>query len=78
MSPRTLRRRFRREFNTTPQVWLEARRMVEARKLLRADKWTKEVAADLFYKRVSHFCRKFKECHGLSPQAWRRANKTLR
>ncbi len=69
MHRRTLRRRFRREFNTTPQVWLEARRMIEARELLRAGRRTKEVAAELFYKQVSHFCRKFKECHGLPPQA---------
>jgi AraC-like DNA-binding protein len=73
MHPRTLRRRFRREFNTTPQVWLEARRMIEARKLLRAGMLVKQVSLALCYKQVSHFCRKFNECHGLSPQAWRRA-----
>jgi AraC-like DNA-binding protein len=38
-----------------------------------ARKPVKWVAIELFYKQVSHFCRKFKECHGLSPQAWRRA-----
>jgi AraC-like DNA-binding protein len=73
MCQRNLERRFQREFHTSPHRWLHALRMSEAEKLLRMGMPVKKVAIELFYKQASHFCRKFKECHGLSPQAWQRA-----
>ena len=74
MDPRTLRRRFHREFGTTPQRWLEALRMKLAKKLLRSKKSVKAVAYELFFKQPSHFCRRFKQAHGLPAQAWQRTN----
>jgi len=71
MCPRTLRRRFRQRFRTTPQRWLDRLRLREAERLLRAGKRTKEVAYALHYKQPSHFCRQFKERYGASPQRWR-------
>jgi len=78
MCQRTLERRFQREFRTTPQAWLHALRMKKAEELLRTGMQIKEVALELFYKQVSHFCRHFKAGHSLSAQAWRQGNKTLR
>jgi AraC-like DNA-binding protein len=72
MSLSTLERRLRREFDTTPQAWLDALRLKEAEKLLRAGKPVKAVAYELFYKQASHFCRQFKQSHGLSAQCWRK------
>jgi AraC-like DNA-binding protein len=70
---RTLRRRFRRQFHTTPQRWLEKLRLRLAETLLlKPDARTKEVAARLHYKQASHFCRLFQQSHGRSPLAWRR------
>jgi AraC-like DNA-binding protein len=70
---RTLRRRFRRQFRTTPQRWLEKLRLRLAESLLLGrDVRTKEVAARLHYKQASHFCRLFQQSHGRSPLNWRR------
>jgi AraC-like DNA-binding protein len=77
MCQRTLERRFHREFRASPRRLLHALRMQEAEKLLQKGLSVKAVACELFYKQPSHFCRKFKECHGVSPQAWQRANNTL-
>ena len=73
LGERTLRRAFAAQFHTTPQRWLEARRMIEAERLLQQTPppRTTELAAALFYRRASHFCRHFKESHGVTPQEWR-------
>ncbi len=70
---RTLRRRFHRQFRTSPQHWLEKLRLRLAEPLLlEPDVRTKEVAARLHYKQASHFCRLFQQSHGRSPLEWRR------
>lgn len=73
LGARTLRRRFARQFRTTPQCWLEKLRLRLAEPLLLGpDVRTKEIAARLHYKQASHFCRLFQQSHGRSPLAWRR------
>lgn len=71
MHPRTLRRRLRVAFGTTPQRWLDGLRMKEARRLLRLGERTKEIAGLLGYQTASHFCRHFRRRHRRTPQEWR-------
>ena len=71
MLPRTLRRRIRRDFGTTPTLLLHKLRMKEARRLLRLGERTKKIARRLGYQTASHFCRHFKQSHRFTPQRWR-------
>jgi len=69
---RTLERRFRQELQTTPQEWLNHLRQMEAERLLDIGKRIKEIADLLGYTQASHFCRHFKESHGMTPKMWKR------
>ena len=68
---RTLERAFREQMHTTPQKALDKFRQAQAEKLVLDRKRTKEVAYQLEYKRVSHFCRQWKHFHGMSVGEWR-------
>lgn len=67
LSLRQVERIIRRQFDTTPRTWLAETRLVEAGKLLRQGNKVMQVASDLRYKQASHFCRQFKEFHGVRP-----------
>lgn len=67
LSLRQIERIIRREFDSTPRVWLNERRLLEAgNRLLKGNKVI-QVASDLRYKQASHFCRQFKEFYGVRP-----------
>ncbi len=65
---RTLERRFREQFRTTPKAWLMRERMRLASGLLAEGLSNKEVAASLSYSCESNFCRDFKRQFGCAPQ----------
>jgi len=67
LSQRQLERIIRRDFDSTPHVWLSHRRLIEAGDLLLAGRKVNKVATDLRYKQPSHFCRQFKEFYGVRP-----------
>jgi AraC-like DNA-binding protein len=67
ISTRQLQRFFRRHFHCTPQHWLNERRLLAARNLLRTGDSVKKVALDLGYKQASHFCRQFKSRNKMTP-----------
>jgi AraC-like DNA-binding protein len=69
---RTLERRFREQFRTTPKAWIMRERMSCAPSLLAEGLSNKEVAATLRYTRDSNFCRDFKRCFGCAPQEFAR------
>lgn len=60
LSPRHLQREFHRQFQKSPQKWLDERRIKVAEKLLLLGMPVKRVALELGFKQVSHFCRQFK------------------
>lgn len=72
VSLRTLERFFHRKFHASPRQVLHQIRQVRAEELARQGQRTKEIALNLGYKRASHFCKDFKNSHGLSPQSWSR------
>jgi AraC-like DNA-binding protein len=74
MDVRTLERRFRSQFQTTPKAWIMRERMHFAPSLLAAGLSNKEVAASLQYSCQSNFCRDFKRCYGSTPQEFARAS----
>jgi AraC-like DNA-binding protein len=75
LSTRTLERRFRQQFRTTPKIWITHERMRLAPPLLADGFSNKEVAASLHYTCESNFCRDFKRCFGYAPQEFRRVQK---
>ena len=75
ISRRQLQRDFRRLFQSSPQRWLDDRRMAAAQKLLLSGESVKKVASDLGFKHASHFCRKFKSRHHMTPSKFAASNK---
>ncbi|HMJ66182.1 MAG TPA: helix-turn-helix transcriptional regulator [Candidatus Binatia bacterium] len=65
---RTLERRFREQFRTTPKAWIMHERMSLASALLAEGLSNKEIAASLSYTCESNFCRDFKRQFGCAPQ----------
>jgi AraC-like DNA-binding protein len=68
LSTRQLQREFRRRFGVSPQRWLDERRLNAAGTMLLSGEPVKKVAYDLGFKQTSHFCRKFKFQHRLTPR----------
>ena len=69
---RTLERRFREQFHTTPKVWIMRERMSFAPSLLAEGLSNKQIAASLDYTCESNFCRDFKRCFGCTPRDFAR------
>ena len=67
LSTRQLQREFRRCFGLSPQQWLDEQRLNAAGPLLLSGEPVKKVAYDLGFKQTSHFCRKFKVQHRMTP-----------
>jgi AraC-like DNA-binding protein len=72
---RTLERRFREQFRTTPKAWIIRERMSFAPPLLAEGLSNKQVAASLSYTCESNFCRDFKRSFGCAPQEFVCASK---
>ena len=68
LSTRQLQREFRRHFRVPPQQWLDEQRLKAAGPLLLSGEPVKKVAYDLGFKQTSHFCRKFKFHHRMTPR----------
>jgi AraC family cel operon transcriptional repressor len=73
MSPRQLQRKFNRYMKRSPQDWLNEQRVMAARRLLLTGGSVKEVAFELGFKQVSHFCRQFKMYHHMTPSEFVKA-----
>jgi AraC-like DNA-binding protein len=67
VSSRTLERKFKIEFGTSPRDWLEEHRQQKVRELLRKKVPTKEIAFEAGYSQAAAFCRAFKKLHGKTP-----------
>ena len=74
---RTLERRFREQFRTTPKKWIVRERMSLAPPLLAEGLSNKQVAASLSYTCESNFCRDFKRCFGRAPQEFARIHEAV-
>lgn len=56
--------------------WIVERRMAEARRrLLETDEHVEIIGERLGYKDTTHFIRQFRRANGMTPAAWRRANR---
>lgn len=76
VSERTLQRRFRQATGLTPLAYLQKQRLDTARELLRTSNLSvAEVAGQVGYQDVSHFCRLFQRAMQQSPGAYRRASR---
>jgi len=71
VSLRTLEREFQKQLHTSPQKKLDTCRQSAAEKLVRDGARTKEIAFELGYKTVPHFCRHWSDLHGMGVRAWR-------
>jgi transcriptional regulator GlxA family with amidase domain len=67
VSSRQLQRVFRRQLGSTPQLWLNERRMAVAKVLLLSGHPVKRVTFELGFKQPSHFCKIFKSFNHLTP-----------
>jgi AraC family transcriptional regulator len=67
ISTRQLQRYFRRSFHSSPQNWLNKRRLLVAKGLLLSGESVKKIALDLGFKQPSHFCRQFKSWNKMTP-----------
>ena len=71
VSDRTLRRFFHDELLTSLRVWLERRRINDAKKKLqRGVIRVKQAAREAGYAHSEHFSRSFKALCGISPKEW--------
>ncbi|GAA6619580.1 helix-turn-helix domain-containing protein [Scytonema sp. NUACC26] len=74
-SPAYLTNLVRRQTGQTVQGWIIERRMAAARSLLlETNQRVEEIAAQVGYYHTVHFFRQFRQYHGTTPQAWRRAH----
>ncbi|MBD2385485.1 helix-turn-helix domain-containing protein [Cylindrospermum sp. FACHB-282] len=73
-NPAYLTNLVRRQTGKTLQGWIIERRMAAARSLLllTSDR-VEDIAAQIGYQNVVHFFRQFRQHHGTTPQAWRKA-----
>jgi transcriptional regulator GlxA family with amidase domain len=70
-SKRALERYFQKNHSMTPKQWCMAQRMKKAKALLSSTrKSVKEIAADLQFQSVSHFCQAFRHAFGISPHSF--------
>jgi transcriptional regulator GlxA family with amidase domain len=67
LSVRQLERDFRRYLDRSPQDWLNEQRIKAAQQMLLSGRRVKNVASELGFKQVSHFCRQFKFLNKLTP-----------
>lgn len=67
ISPRQLERAFREVAGCPPQHWLNAQKILLAQNLLLSGRQLKQIAFDLRYKQLSHFCRQFKSFTNMTP-----------
>jgi AraC-like DNA-binding protein len=74
LSPAQLMRRFRAETGTTLMRWVQARRLEEARRLLRSPTHLTlvEIARRVGFVSPSHLSRRYKAAFGMAPRAARR------
>jgi AraC-like DNA-binding protein len=64
----TFKRDFKRIFGSTPNRWLQQKRLSEAYYLLQTKKWkTTEVYTEVGFKDISHFSYAFKKAYGTAP-----------
>lgn len=65
----TFKRRFKKEFNTTPAKWIKQKRLEEAKFLLRSSqKNVSEICLEVGFENLSHFIQSFKEHNGTTPK----------
>jgi AraC-like DNA-binding protein len=61
----------------TVNRWIVERRMAEARSLLQdTNQSVEQIAQAVGYQNACHFFRQFRQHHGTTPQAWRKAHQT--
>jgi AraC-like DNA-binding protein len=73
LSREAFSRRFHREIGMPPHAYFRARRMIEARHLLKAGLRPAEAAAETGFSDQSHLTRAFKVLYGISPGRYRTA-----
>jgi AraC family transcriptional regulator len=73
LSPFHFQRMFRASHGVSPHRWIEALRVEEAKRLMRAGDDLAEVAAACGWCHQSAFTRTFRAATGLTPGAWRTA-----
>lgn len=67
----------RSQTGQTINRWIVERRMAEVRSLLlQTNHSLEEIAAAVGYQNQCHFFRQFRQYHGLTPQAWKKAQQT--
>jgi PAS domain S-box-containing protein len=67
----------RRHTGQTVNHWIIERRMLGARTLLlETNRCVNQIAEAVGYQHEGHFFRQFRQCHGTTPQAWRKAQHT--
>lgn len=76
-SPAYLTNLMHRQTGKTVQRWIIERRMAAARSLLlETDCIVEQIASQVGYHNVVHFFRQFRQIHGITPQAWRKQNRS--
>lgn len=67
----------RRNTGYTVNDWIVERRMAAARALLiETNQCVSEIAQTVGYQHEGYFFRQFRQHHGISPQAWRKAQRS--
>lgn len=72
MSPNQLRNYIKGEYNLSPKVWLDKKRLEQASMMLKnTDKTISQISSDIGYSTVSWFISQFKKYYNLTPKEFR-------
>lgn len=77
-SPAYLTDLVRRETGQTVNQWIIEHRLTKAsRLLLETNQTVSQIAEMVGYQHINYFFRQFRQCYGMTPKAWREAQRDL-
>lgn len=79
LSLSTFKRRFKKEFDTTPGAWIKEKQLQEAKFLLRTKRQNvSQICFEVGFENLSHFIQAFKKKYGITPKQFQIEHSTTK